>query len=121
MAFGRQALSREAGAGPSVVRARSTVCQAAVVTVNGFVAFYRGVQRVGVERATLLTGMIPVAAASTAPFVGNRGFGLSQAAGSVLVAAGAARGRGCSRVRADQPLQSRITRATRAGSSFMGT
>ena len=79
---------------PTAVETGALVWQAAVVTVVGFVAFYMGVQRIGVERATLFTGMIPVAAAMSAPFVATGGFGLPQAAGSVLVAAGAALGTG---------------------------
>ncbi|MFI1017754.1 DMT family transporter [Streptomyces sp. NPDC020965] len=68
--------------------------QAAVVTVIGFVTWYMGVQRIGTERATLFTGLIPVAAALTAPLVGTGGFGAAQAAGGVLVGAGAVLGSG---------------------------
>jgi drug/metabolite transporter (DMT)-like permease len=68
--------------------------QAAAVTVIGFVTFYMGVQRIGAERATLFTGMIPVAAALTAPLVGTGSFGAPQAAGGLLVALGAALGSG---------------------------
>lgn len=68
--------------------------QAAVVTVVGFVIWYMGVQRIGTERATLFTGLIPLAAALTAPLVGTGTFGPAQAAGGVLVGAGAALGSG---------------------------
>lgn len=68
--------------------------QAAVVTVVGFVLWYMGLQRIGTERATLFTGMIPVAAALTAPLVGTGTFGAAQAAGGVLVGAGAVLGSG---------------------------
>ncbi|SHI45207.1 Permease of the drug/metabolite transporter (DMT) superfamily [Streptomyces sp. 3214.6] len=47
--------------------AAALLWQAAVVTVVGFVCWYMGVQRIGAERATLFSGLIPVAAACTAP------------------------------------------------------
>ncbi|MCX4662438.1 DMT family transporter [Streptomyces uncialis] len=68
--------------------------QAVVVTVVGFICWYLGVQRIGAERATLFSGLIPVAAACTAPLVGAGGYGAAQAAGSALVAAGVALGAG---------------------------
>ncbi|MGW5677840.1 DMT family transporter [Streptomyces sp. NPDC003860] len=79
---------------PTGVEAMALLWQAAVVTVIGFVVWYMGVQRIGAERATLFTGMIPVAAALTAPWVGAGSFGPAQAAGGLLVAAGAALGSG---------------------------
>jgi drug/metabolite transporter (DMT)-like permease len=68
--------------------------QAAVVTVVGFVCWYMGMQRIGAERATLFSGLIPVAAACTAPLVGTGSYGAAQAAGSALVFAGVAVGSG---------------------------
>lgn len=68
--------------------------QAVVVTVVGFVCWYMGMQRIGAERATLFSGLIPVAAACTAPLVGSGTYGVAQGAGSVLVAAGVALGSG---------------------------
>lgn len=68
--------------------------QAAVVTVVGFVCWYMGVQRIGVERATLFSGLIPVAAACTAPLVSAGAYGAAQAVGSALVGAGVALGSG---------------------------
>ncbi|MEU9605794.1 DMT family transporter [Streptomyces sp. NPDC048057] len=79
---------------PTGTEALALLWQAAVVTVIGFVVWYMGVQRIGAERATLFTGMIPVAAALTAPWVGAGSFGPAQAAGGLLVAAGAALGSG---------------------------
>jgi hypothetical protein len=49
-------------------------------------------QRIGAERATLFSGLIPVAAAGTAPLVGTGSYGLAQAAGSALVGLGVALG-----------------------------
>jgi drug/metabolite transporter (DMT)-like permease len=79
---------------PTAVETGALIWQAALATVVGFVLFYMGVQRIGMERATLFTGAIPVAAALTAALVSTGGFGLPQAAGSVLVGAGAALGTG---------------------------
>lgn len=58
-----------------------------------------GVQRIGAERATLFSGLIPVAAALTAPVVGTGAFGPAQAAGSLLVGIGVALGSGAFRAR----------------------
>lgn len=79
---------------PTGVEAGALVWQAVLATVVGFVLFYMGVQRIGVERATLFTGAIPVAAALSAALVAGAAFGLPQAAGSLLVGAGAALGTG---------------------------
>lgn len=79
---------------PTAVEAGALVWQAALATVVGFVLFYMGVQRVGMERATLFTGAIPVAAALSAAVVAGAAFGLPQAVGSLLVGAGAAVGTG---------------------------
>lgn len=68
--------------------------QAVVVTVVGFVCWYMGVQRIGAERATLFSGLIPVAAAMTAPLVGTGSYGAAQIAGSALVGAGVGLGSG---------------------------
>ncbi len=79
---------------PTAVEAGALFWQAALATVVGFVLFYMGVQRVGMERATLFTGAIPVAAALSAALVAGAAFGLPQAVGSLLVGAGAAVGTG---------------------------
>lgn len=79
---------------PTGVEAGALVWQAALATVVGFVLFYMGAQRIGMERATLYTGAIPVAAALTAVLVGEGTFGPAQAAGGLLVGAGAALGTG---------------------------
>jgi drug/metabolite transporter (DMT)-like permease len=126
---------------PDATETAALVWQAAVVTVVGFVCWYMGMQRIGAERATLFSGLIPVAAACTAPLVGTGSYGVAQAVGSALVGAGVALGsgavgraapgaagaagpRGNGRCRrrpsAGQRLPSRMTRATSAGSSFMG-
>ncbi|MEU5400922.1 DMT family transporter [Streptomyces sp. NPDC005963] len=79
---------------PDGAEAAALLWQAAVVTVIGFVTWYMGIQRIGTERATLFTGVIPVTAALTAPLVGAGTFGPAQAAGGVLVGLGAVFGSG---------------------------
>lgn len=79
---------------PDRIEASALLWQAAVVTVVGFVCWYIGMQRIGAERATLFSGLIPVAAACTAPLVGTGSYGAAQAAGSALVGAGVALGSG---------------------------
>lgn len=79
---------------PDTAEAAALLWQAAVVTVVGFVCWYMGMQRIGAERATLFSGLIPVAAAFTAPLVGTGSYGAAQAAGSALVGAGVALGSG---------------------------
>lgn len=79
---------------PSPAETAALVWQAAVVTVVGFVCWYMGMQRIGAERATLFSGLIPVSAALTAPLVGAGSYGVAQAAGSCLVALGVALGSG---------------------------
>jgi drug/metabolite transporter (DMT)-like permease len=81
---------------PDGTEAAALLWQAAIVTVVGFVCWYMGVQRIGAERATLFSGLIPVAAAATAPLVGTGSYGAAQVAGSVLVGAGVALGSGAS-------------------------
>ncbi|MGW5009329.1 DMT family transporter [Streptomyces parvulus] len=79
---------------PDAVEAGALLWQAAVVTVVGFVCWYMGMQRIGAERATLFPGLIPVAAACTAPLAGTGSYGAAQAVGSALVCAGVALGSG---------------------------
>lgn len=79
---------------PDATETAALLWQAAVVTVVGFVCWYMGVQRIGAERATLFSGLIPVAAACSAPLVGTGAYGAAQAVGSGLVGAGVALGSG---------------------------
>lgn len=79
---------------PTPVETAALLWQAAVVTVVGFVCWYMGMQRIGAERATLFSGLIPVSAALTAPLVGTGSYGIAQAAGSLLVGCGVALGSG---------------------------
>lgn len=77
---------------PTGAEASALGWQAVVATVVGFVCWYAGMQRLGAERATLFSGLIPVSAALTAPLVALGTFGAAQLAGSALVAAGVAVG-----------------------------
>ncbi|MFF0730084.1 DMT family transporter [Streptomyces chartreusis] len=77
---------------PDATETAALLWQAAIVTVVGFVCWYMGMQRIGAERATLFSGLIPVAAACTAPLVGTGSYGAPQAVGSALVGAGVALG-----------------------------
>ncbi|MFF7241050.1 EamA family transporter [Streptomyces collinus] len=79
---------------PGAAEGAALLWQAVVVTVVGFVCWYRGMQRLGAERATLFSGLIPVAAACTAPLVGTGSYGPAQAVGSALVGIGVALGSG---------------------------
>lgn len=79
---------------PDTTEAAALLWQAAVVTVVGFVCWYMAMQRIGAERATLFSGLIPVAAACTAPLVKTGSYGAAQAVGSALVGAGVALGSG---------------------------
>lgn len=77
---------------PDAAEAAALGWQAVVATVVGFVFWYAGMQRLGAERATLFSGLIPVSAALTAPLVALGSFGAAQLTGSALVAAGVAVG-----------------------------
>ncbi|MDJ0344046.1 DMT family transporter [Streptomyces sp. H10-C2] len=79
---------------PEVSEAVALGWQVVVATVIGFVCWYAGMQRIGAERATLFSGLIPVSAALTAPLVGVGTFGPGRLGGSLLVAAGVAVGSG---------------------------
>jgi drug/metabolite transporter (DMT)-like permease len=63
-----------------------------MVTAVAFVCWYTTLNRLGVDRAGLLCGLIPVFTALTAPLVGTGSLGLPQLAGSALVGAAVAIG-----------------------------
>jgi drug/metabolite transporter (DMT)-like permease len=84
---------------PTATGALALLWQAVIVTVVGLVCWYVGMRRIGVERATLFSGLIPVSAAVTAPLVGTGRHGVAQVAGSVLVGVGVAVGSGALRAR----------------------
>ncbi|SEE19496.1 Permease of the drug/metabolite transporter (DMT) superfamily [Streptomyces sp. 2131.1] len=94
---------------PTGAETLALIWQAAVVTVIGFVCWYMGMQRIGAERATLFSGLIPVSAALTAPLVGTGSYGLAQAAGSCLVGVGVAIGSGVLGRRGEGPAAGSAT------------
>jgi drug/metabolite transporter (DMT)-like permease len=65
-----------------------------VVTTVGFVAWYSGVARLGVERAGLFAGLIPVAALISVAVVGASEISGTKLAGSLVVGAGIVLGLG---------------------------
>ena len=65
-----------------------------VVTTVGFVAWYSGVARLGVERAGLFAGLIPVAALVSVAVVGASEISGTKLAGSLVVGAGIVLGLG---------------------------
>lgn len=97
---------------PTSEEALALLWQAAVVTVIGFVCWYSGMRRIGAERATLFSGLIPVSAALTAPVVGAGVYGIAQGAGSLLVGAGVALGSGV--------LRRRLTAAGKSAAATSG-
>ncbi|MBB1251931.1 DMT family transporter [Streptomyces sp. OF3] len=103
---------------PEGAEAVALLWQATVVTVLGFVCWYAAVQRIGAERAVLFSGLIPVSAALTAAPLGAGGYGLAQAGGSVLVAAGVLAGCGVRRRAAAAPA---APRTDRRGTPARGT
>ena len=100
---------------PDSTELAALLWQAVIVTVIGFLCWYMGMQRIGAERATLFSGLIPVAAACTAPLVGTGSYGPAQAAGSALVGAGVALGSGALRLRARRPATASATAVSAAG------
>jgi drug/metabolite transporter (DMT)-like permease len=73
---------------PTVQEAAAFGYLAVVVTAVGFVLWYSGVRRLGVERAGLFAGLVPVAALVTSAAVGAATFTLSRLLGAVAVGAG---------------------------------
>lgn len=104
LAFGGTAALRV----PDAVQAGALLWQAAVVTVVGFLCWYAGINRIGAERATLFSGLIPVSAAASAALLGTGGYGPAQALGSLLVAVGVVTG-----ARAPVPVAARPATSAR--------
>ncbi|MGW1712442.1 EamA family transporter [Streptomyces sp. NPDC002156] len=86
---------------PDGVEAAALAWQVLAVTVLGIVLWFGAIHRIGAVGMALLSGLIPVSAALTAPVVGTGTFGAGQLAGSLLVAAGVALG--ASAAATDQP------------------
>lgn len=77
---------------PDGVEAAALTWQILAVTVLGIVLWFGAIHRIGAVGMALLSGLIPVSAALTAPLAGTGNFGPGQLAGSLLVAGGVALG-----------------------------
>lgn len=65
---------------------------AVAVTAAAFILYYLGLRALGPEATSLFAGLIPVAAAFTAPIVGSGTLGAAQVTGSLLVGTGLSAG-----------------------------
>jgi len=91
---------------PEVDEALVLVYLGAVVTAGCFVLWYTGVRLLGVERAGLLTGAMPVGALLTGAVLGLSALTPGRLAGVLAVAAGIAVGMRAARGRAPAPVRS---------------
>lgn len=73
---------------PTVSEALALAWLSLVVTAVAFVAWYTGVVRLGVERAGLFTGLIPVAGLASVALVGTGTADPAKLAGALVVGAG---------------------------------
>ncbi|MCD0480974.1 DMT family transporter [Streptacidiphilus sp. ASG 303] len=73
---------------PTAAEAAALAWYTLPVTVLAFCCWYTAVQRLGAERAGLFSGLVPVAAALSAPLAGAGVLGPAQLAGTGLVSAG---------------------------------
>jgi drug/metabolite transporter (DMT)-like permease len=77
---------------PSAEEGAAIAYLAVAVTAIAFVAWYSGVQRLGVERAGLFAGLIPVSTMFCAAAIGTGSLGLVEALGVLVVGAGVSLG-----------------------------
>jgi drug/metabolite transporter (DMT)-like permease len=77
---------------PSAEEGAAIAYLAVAVTAIAFVAWYSGVQRLGVERAGLFAGLIPVSTLFCAAAIGTGSLGLVEALGVLVVGAGVSLG-----------------------------
>jgi drug/metabolite transporter (DMT)-like permease len=75
-------------AAPTVREAIALGYMAAIVTAGGFVAWYGSIARLGVERAGLFSGVLPVTALFTGALLGHADITTGRIAGIAVVAAG---------------------------------
>ncbi len=73
---------------PTTSEIAAIVYLALAVTCGAFIFWYEGISRLGVDRAGLFAGLIPIASLVTAALIGEGGLGLYQVIGVLLVAAG---------------------------------
>ena len=75
---------------PTVVEGSTLLYQAVIMTAVAFVLWYRGVARLGPDRAGVTMAAAPLAAALVAAMVGTGTLSTRTIAGALLVAAGVA-------------------------------
>jgi drug/metabolite transporter (DMT)-like permease len=73
---------------PTVSESAAIIYLALAVTCGAFIFWYEGISRLGVDRAGLFAGLVPISSLITAAIIGEGGLGLYQVIGVVLVAAG---------------------------------
>lgn len=77
---------------PSAGEGAAIAYLAVAVTAIAFVAWYTGVEHLGVERAGLFAGLIPVSTLFCAAAIGTGSLGLAEALGVLVVGAGVSLG-----------------------------
>jgi drug/metabolite transporter (DMT)-like permease len=77
---------------PNAEEAAAIAYLAVAVTAIAFVAWYSGVERLGVERAGLFAGLIPVSTLFCAAAIGTGSLGLVEALGVLVVGTGVSLG-----------------------------
>jgi drug/metabolite transporter (DMT)-like permease len=102
---------------PSTEEAAAIAYLAVVVTASAFVAWYSGVQRLGVERAGLFAGLIPVSTMLCAAAIGTGSLGLVEALGVLVVGAGVSFG--VSALPQPEGRRSRVSRSSVAASALL--
>jgi drug/metabolite transporter (DMT)-like permease len=89
---------------PSAEEGAAIAYLAVAVTAIAFVAWYSGVERLGVERAGLFAGLIPVSTLLCAAAIGTGSLGLVEAIGVLIVGAGVSFGVSAPAQPAEKPL-----------------
>jgi drug/metabolite transporter (DMT)-like permease len=106
---------------PTAVEATTLGYLALLMTVVAFVAWFTGLQRLGLERAGMIVGVMPVATLVTAAIQAGRLPDLGQTAGVLVVALGLAVGltaqRASSAARTDSAYDSAARRSAASASS----
>jgi drug/metabolite transporter (DMT)-like permease len=96
---------RESPRLPTPTQALALAYLATVLTVGAFLAWFTGLRRLGVDRAGLFVGVLPVSTLVITALVDHRLPGLSPTVGVLLVAAGLAVGMTYRRRSADSSAQ----------------
>jgi drug/metabolite transporter (DMT)-like permease len=89
---------------PSAEEGAAIAYLAVAVTAIAFVAWYSGVERLGVERAGLFAGLIPVSTLFCAAAIGTGSLGIVETIGVFIVGAGVSFGVSAPAQPAEKPL-----------------